>query len=67
MTTLPTGHFQSGAEDLKSYLQKIQDYPLLDPEEEFTLAKQWVESQDMKAAQKLITSHLRLVTKIAGG
>lgn len=67
MTTLPTGHFQSGADDLKSYLKKIQDYPLLDPEEEFTLAKQWVEGQDMKAAQRLITSHLRLVTKIASG
>ncbi len=67
MSTLPTGHFQSGAEDVKSYMRKIQDYPLLEPEEEFTLAKKWVEHQDMDAAQVLITSHLRLVAKIASG
>jgi RNA polymerase sigma-32 factor len=67
MTTLPTGYFQSGADDLKAYMRKIQDYPLLEPEEEFTLAKKWVETQDARAAQKLITSHLRLVAKIASG
>jgi len=67
MSTLPTGHFQAGADDVRAYMRKIQDYPLLEAEEEFTLAKQWVENQDMKAAQKLITSHLRLVAKIASG
>ena len=67
MSTLPTGHFQSGQDDLRSYLQKIRDYPILEQEEEFTLAKKWVESQDQRAAQKLITSHLRLVAKLASG
>ena len=67
MSTLPTGHFQAGADDVKSYMRQIQDYPLLEPEEEFMLAKQWVDNQDMDAAQKLITSHLRLVAKIASG
>jgi RNA polymerase sigma-32 factor len=67
MSTLPTGHFQSGADDVRSYMRKIQDYPLLEAEEEFTLAKKWVENQDMNAAQTLITSHLRLVAKIASG
>jgi RNA polymerase sigma-32 factor len=67
MSTLPTGHFQAGADDVKAYMRKIQDYPLLEVEEEFTLAKKWVEHQDMDAAQKLITSHLRLVAKIASG
>lgn len=67
MSTLPTGHFESGVDDLKAYMRKIQDYPLLDAEEEFTLAKQWCETQDMEAARRLITSHLRLVTKIASG
>lgn len=67
MSTLPTGHFQSGVDDLKSYMRKIQDYPLLEAEEEFTLAKKWIENEDMNAAQVLITSHLRLVTKLASG
>ena len=67
MSTLPTGHFQSGVDDIKSYMRKIQDYPLLEAEEEFTLAKQWCDNEDPKAARKLITSHLRLVAKIASG
>lgn len=67
MSTLPTGHFQAISEDLRAYMRKIQNYPLLEAEEEFVLAKQWVDTQDMKAAQKLITSHLRLVAKIASG
>lgn len=67
MSMLPTGHFQRGTEDAKSYIRKIQEYPLLEAEEEFSLAKKWVEEQDPKAAQRLITSHLRLVAKIASG
>lgn len=67
MSTFPTGNIVPDEDDIGSYIRKIQKYPLLEPEEEFTLAKKWVKTQDPKAAQKLITSHLRLVTKIAAG
>ena len=48
MSTLPTGHFESGVDDIKSYMRKIQDYPLLDAEEEFTLAKNGVRMRTQK-------------------
>ena len=47
------------------YLQKIRRFPMLDPQEEYTLAKRWREDGDRHAAHKLVTSHLRLVAKIA--
>jgi len=50
---------------LSNYLTEIKKFPLLNPEEEYMLAKRWKKRGDLKSAQKLITSHLRLVAKIA--
>ena len=52
---------------LTRYLQEIRKFPMLEPEEEYMLAKSWVEHGDSKAAHKLVTSHLRLAAKIALG
>ncbi|MBO9479093.1 RNA polymerase sigma factor RpoH [Shimia sp. R11_0] len=52
---------------LNRYLQEIRKFPLLEPEEEYMLAKRWVEEQDADAAHKMVTSHLRLAAKIAMG
>ena len=52
---------------LSSYLTQIKKFPILDAEEEYMLAKNWRNRGDLKSAQKLITSHLRLVAKIAMG
>jgi RNA polymerase sigma-32 factor len=52
---------------LNKYLQEIRKFPMLQPDEEFMLGKRWKEHGDTKAAHKLITSHLRLVAKIAMG
>ena len=52
---------------LSRYLQEIRKFPMLEPDEEFMLAKRYKEHGDPEAAQKLITSHLRLVAKIAMG
>lgn len=52
---------------LNRYLQEIRKFPMLEPEEEYMLAKSWVDHQDTKAAHKLVTSHLRLAAKIAMG
>jgi RNA polymerase sigma-32 factor len=52
---------------LSSYLQAIRRFPMLEPDEEFMLAKRWREHNDTEAAHKLVTSHLRLVAKIAMG
>ena len=52
---------------LSRYLTEIRKYPMLAKDEEFMLAKRWAEHQDADAAQKLVTSHLRLVAKIAMG
>ncbi len=57
----------SGEAGLQRYLQEIRQFPMLQPDEEYMLAKRWKEHADSKAAQKLITSHLRLVAKIAMG
>jgi RNA polymerase sigma-32 factor len=52
---------------LSRYLQEIRKFPMLEPDEEFMLAKRYKEHGDPAAAQRLITSHLRLVAKIAMG
>ena len=52
---------------LVSYLTQIKKFPILSSEEEYMLAKNWRNRGDLKSAQKLITSHLRLVAKIAMG
>jgi RNA polymerase sigma-32 factor len=56
-----------GEASLTAYLSEIRKFPLLAPQEEYMLAKRWAEHQDPKAAHKLVTSHLRLVAKIAMG
>ena len=53
--------------NLSRYLQEIRKFPMLTPEEELQLAKSWKEHGDERAAHKLVTSHLRLVAKIAMG
>jgi RNA polymerase sigma-32 factor len=56
-----------GEQSLNRYLSEIRKFPLLAPEEEYMLAKRFSEHQDPEAAAKLVTSHLRLVAKIAMG
>ena len=53
--------------NLARYLQNIRKFPMLKPDEEYMLARQWKEHGDTEAAHKLVTSHLRLVAKIAMG
>ena len=53
--------------NLSRYLQDIRKFPLLEPEEEYMLAKRWKEHDDQEAAAKMVNSHLRLVAKIAMG
>ena len=62
--TLPILNGESG---LSRYLAEIRKFPMLEPQEEYMLAKRWREHDDRDAAQKLVTSHLRLVAKIAMG
>jgi RNA polymerase sigma-32 factor len=52
---------------LSAYLEQIKKFPMLGAEEEYTLAKNWRTNGNVKAAEKLVTSHLRLVAKIAMG
>tara|TARA_B100002051_G_scaffold275703_1_gene320627 strand:- start:578 stop:1465 length:888 start_codon:yes stop_codon:yes gene_type:complete len=52
---------------LGAYLAQIKKFPILDAEEEYMLAKNWKETGNLKSAEKLVTSHLRLVAKIAMG
>ena len=63
-TSIPT---MGGEAGLNRYLSEIRKFPLLAPEQEYMLAKRWAEHQDPDAAAKLVTSHLRLVAKIAMG
>jgi len=53
--------------NLSRYLQEIRKFPMLEQDEEYMLAKSWQEHEDSEAAHKLVTSHLRLVAKIAMG
>ena len=52
---------------LSAYLEQIKKFPMLDAEEEYMLAKNWKTTGNIKSAEKLVTSHLRLVAKIAMG
>jgi len=61
---LPTLTAESG---LSRYLEEIRRFPMLEPQEEYMLAKSWREHGDRDAAHRLVTSHLRLVAKIAMG
>ena len=63
-TSLPVLTPEGG---LSRYLDEIRKFPMLEPKEEYTLAKDWREKNDRAAAHKLVTSHLRLVAKIAMG
>ncbi len=53
--------------NLSKYLTRIRSFPMLEKDEEYMLAKAWSEREDVEAAHKLVTSHLRLVAKIAMG
>ncbi|MDJ0994834.1 MAG: RNA polymerase sigma factor RpoH [Dinoroseobacter sp.] len=63
-TNLPAPSPEQG---LNRYLQEIRTFPMLEPEEEYMLAKRWVDHEDTEAAHKMVTSHLRLAAKIAMG
>jgi RNA polymerase sigma-32 factor len=63
-TNLPAPSPEQG---LNRYLQEIRKFPLLEPEQEYMLAKRWADHQDTEAAHQMVTSHLRLAAKIAMG
>ncbi|MEP3345592.1 MAG: RNA polymerase sigma factor RpoH [Litoreibacter sp.] len=63
-TSLPAPSPEQG---LNRYMQEIRKFPMLEPEEEYMLAKRWADDEDSGAAHKLVTSHLRLAAKIAMG
>jgi RNA polymerase sigma-32 factor len=64
MASLPS---VAGSGGLSRYLEEIRRFPMLEPQEEYMLAKRWQEHEDSQAAQRLVTSHLRLVARIAMG
>ncbi|MCR9136264.1 MAG: RNA polymerase sigma factor RpoH [Alphaproteobacteria bacterium] len=63
--TLPS--ITAGEGGLNRYLEEIRRFPMLEPQQEYMLAKRYHEHEDTKAAHELVTSHLRLVAKIAMG
>ena len=67
MTTYANLPAPSPEQGMNRYLQEIRKFPLLEPEEEYMLAKRWADHQDPQAAHRLVTSHLRLAAKIAMG
>ena len=67
MAAIPNLPIISPEGNLTRYLQRIRKFPMLEPDEEYMLAKRWREQDDIEAAHKLVTSHLRLVAKIAMG
>jgi RNA polymerase sigma-32 factor len=62
-----TGIALSPEQGLSRYLTEIRKFPMLEKNEEFMLARRWLENNDKEAAEKMVTSHLRLVAKIAMG
>jgi RNA polymerase sigma-32 factor len=67
MARTPTLSIRTADSNLSRYLEEIRRFPMLEPQEEYMLAKRWREHGDREAANKLVTSHLRLVAKIAMG
>ena len=69
MNTIIKNNFPalSNESGLSAYLEQIKKFPMLDAEEEYMLAKNWKQTGNLKSAEKLVTSHLRLVAKIAMG
>jgi len=67
MSNTPSVPVISSEGNLSRYLQEIRKFPMLEPQQEFMLANSWREHGDTEAAHKLVTSHLRLVAKIAMG
>ena len=67
MATASLPAVQAGGTGLSRYLAEIRRFPMLEPNEEYMLAKRWREHEDSAAAHKLVTSHLRLVARIAMG
>ena len=65
MASLPVVPLEGSG--LSRYLDEIRRFPMLEPEQEYMLAKRWREDEDVDSAHKLVTSHLRLVAKIAMG
>lgn len=65
--SLSTSHSLSGEFSLTRYLEEIKHFPILAPEQEYSLAQSFVQHGDVKAAHQLVTSHLRLVAKLAFG
>jgi len=65
--SLPATYNLSPDGNLSRYLREINKFPILTSEEEFELAQDWQNNKNMEAAHKLVTSHLRLVAKIASG
>ena len=66
-TTKALPSLAGGSLGLTRYLEEIRRFPMLEPNEEYMLAKRWQEKADSDAAEKLVTSHLRLVARIAMG
>ena len=67
MTTHALPTVAEGSGGLSRYLEEIRRFPMLEPDQEYKLAKRWQQHEDSEAAQQLVTSHLRLVAKIAMG
>ncbi|MCG8593714.1 MAG: RNA polymerase sigma factor RpoH [Kiloniellales bacterium] len=67
MANMPSVPILVAEGNLSRYLQDIRKFPMLEQDEEYMLAKRWREHDDVDAAHKLVTSHLRLVAKIAMG
>jgi len=66
MANLPVVPTLDANGNLSRYLQDIRKFPMLSVDEEYMLAKRWREHDDVDAAHQLVTSHLRLVAKMAG-
>ncbi|MCB1520184.1 MAG: RNA polymerase sigma factor RpoH [Hyphomicrobiaceae bacterium] len=67
MATKALPSVAAGSAGLSRYLEEIRRFPMLEPNQEYMLAKRWQEHEDAEAAHQLVTSHLRLVAKIAMG